>query len=83
MCDEQRLRPACAYAQTDQSRCSSLKYYLTVKLMTEYHLEFISVKGGYTGSSESILLKIPHCWKSHVAAQLCRRYILELPVLGK
>ena len=26
--------------------------------------------GGCTGSSESIYVKIPHCWKSHVAAHL-------------
>ena len=42
------------------------------KLLTEHHLEFLSLKGGCTGSSESTLVKIPHCWKSHVAAQLCK-----------
>ena len=41
---------------------------MTVKLLTEHHLEFLSLKGG-TGSSESTLVKMPHCWKSHVAAQ--------------
>ena len=41
-----------------------------VKLLTEQHLEFLSLKGGCTGSSESTLAKTPHCWKSHVAAQL-------------
>ena len=39
--------------------------------MTEHHLEFLSLKGGCTGSSESTLVKMPHCWKSHVTAQLC------------
>ena len=39
---------------------------MIVKLMTEHHLEFLSLKGGCTGSSQSILVKIPHCWKSHV-----------------
>ena len=38
--------------------------------MTEHHLEFLSLKGGCTGSSESTLVKMPHCWKSHVRAQL-------------
>ena len=33
-------------------------------------MEFLSLKGGCTGSSESTLVKIPHCWKSHVTAQL-------------
>ena len=40
---------------------------MTVKLLTEHHLEFLSLKRGCTGSSESTLVKIPHCWKSHVA----------------
>ena len=40
------------------------------KLLTEHHLEFLSLKGGCTGSSESTLVKMPHYWKSHVAAHL-------------
>ena len=43
---------------------------MIVKLLTERHLEFLSLKGGCTGSSESTLVKIPHCWKSHALAQL-------------
>ena len=43
---------------------------MSVKLLTEHNLEFLSLKGGYTGSSESTLVKMPHCWKSHVTAQL-------------
>ena len=43
---------------------------MTDRLMTEQHLEFLSFTGGCTGSSESTLLKMPHCWKSHSAAQL-------------
>ena len=66
MWDQESLRSACAYAQSDQSRCLSLEYYISVKLMTEHHLEFLSLKGGCTGSSESILVQMPHCWKSHV-----------------
>ena len=41
---------------------------MTVKLMTEHHLEFLSINGGCTGSSESAPVKMLHCWKSHVAA---------------
>ena len=41
---------------------------MSVSLLTEHHLDFLSLKGGCTGSSESTLVKIPHCWKSHVAA---------------
>ena len=43
---------------------------MNVKLLTEHHLEFLSLKGGYTGSSESTLVKMPHCLKSHVTAHL-------------
>ena len=41
---------------------------MTVKLLTKHHLEFLSLKGGCAGSSESTLVKMPNCWKSHVAA---------------
>ena len=40
------------------------------KLLNEHNLEFLSLKEGYTGSSEIIHFKMPHCWKSHVAAHL-------------
>ena len=71
MCDQQCLRSACAYAQSDQSLCWSLEYSMSVKLLTEHHSEFISLKGGCTGSSETTLVKMPHCWKSHAMAQIC------------
>ena len=37
-------------------------------LLTEHHLKFLSSKAGCTGMSESTLVKMPHSWKSHVAA---------------
>ena len=40
------------------------------KLLTEHHLEFLSLTGGCKGSYESTLLKMPHCWKSHVTAHI-------------
>ena len=43
---------------------------MIVKLLTEHNLEFLSLKGGYRGSSESTHVKMPHCWKSHALAQL-------------
>ena len=43
---------------------------MSVKQLTEQHLKFLSLKGGCTDSSESTLVKMPHCWKSHVTAQL-------------
>ena len=44
---------------------------MSVKLLTECHLECLSLEGGCTGSSVSTFVKMPHCWKSHVKAQLC------------
>ena len=43
---------------------------MNVKLLTEQHLEFLSLTEGCRDSSESTLVKMPHCSKSHVAAQL-------------
>ena len=59
-----------AYAQSDQSLCVSLEYSMSVKLLTENILEFLSLKGDGKGSSESTLVKMPHCWKSHVTAHM-------------
>ena len=42
---------------------------MILKLLTEHHLECLSLKGGCRGSSESTHVKIPHCWKSHALAQ--------------
>ena len=50
---------------------------MNVKLLTEHHLEFLSLKGGYTGSSVSTLVKMSHCCKSHVAAKLYFYRLLE------
>ena len=51
---------------------------MNIKLLTEQHFEFLSLTGGFKGSSESTLVKIPHCWKSHVTAQLSQHTDLHL-----
>ena len=48
---------------------------MSVRLLTEHNLEFLSLKGGCTGSSESTLVKMPHCWKSHVTAHLIEMFL--------
>ena len=68
MCHQQSLR------LSDQSLCQSLEYSRTVKLLTEHHLDFLSLTGGYTGSSKSTLVKKPYCWKSHVVAQMSIKF---------
>ena len=48
---------------------------MIVKLLTEHPLEFLSLKGSCRGSSESTLVNLSNCWKSHAAAQLCHSKI--------
>ena len=43
---------------------------MIVKLLTEHHLEFLSLKGGCRGSSESTHVKMRYCWKSRVMAHI-------------
>ena len=43
---------------------------MIVELLTEHHLEFLSLKGGCRGSSESSHVKMSNCWKFHAAAQM-------------
>ena len=54
---------------------------MIVKPLTEHHLEFLSLKGGCRGSSESTLVKMSNCWKSHALAQIqdsCRPEIAQM-----
>ena len=46
---------------------------MTVKLLPEDHLEFLSLTRGGTGSPESIHVKMPHSWKSR-----CGSYAINL-----
>ena len=44
---------------------------LNILWMLSYWLNIIrSLRAGCIGSSEATLVKIPHCWKSHVTAQM-------------
>ena len=52
---------------------------MIVKLLTENRLEFLSLKEGCTGSSESALVKIPHCWKSRHGSYVFRVHRLKCP----
>ena len=48
---------------------------MSVKLLIEHNLEFLRLKGG---SSESTLVKMPHCVKSHAAAHLLFIKVLDM-----
>ena len=43
---------------------------MIAKLLTEHRLEFLNLKGGCRGSSESTLVKMSNCWKSQAAAKI-------------
>ena len=58
-----------------------------VKLLTEHNFEFLRLKGGCRDSSESILVKMPYCWKSHVTAHIYKAcyvttYTLQIVTSG-
>ena len=56
---------------------------MTVKILTEHYLEFLSLTGGCTGSSESTLDKMPHCWKSHFMVYLLfqKKYSVKMAII--
>ena len=72
--DLEKTSTKLAYAQSDQSLCKSLEFFLGVTPLTEHHLEVLSLKGGFTGWSESTLVKMQHCWKSHDVALFMQQH---------
>ena len=56
---------------------------MIVELLTEHHFEFLSLKGGCRGSSESTHVKMPHCWKSHALAHFrIQKGLSAVPMLN-
>ena len=51
---------------------------MSVKLLTEHYPEFLSLKVDCTGSPKSTPVKMPHCWKSRVLAQMLIAYFSKL-----
>ena len=50
---------------------------MIVKLLTEHHLEFLSLRGGCRGSSESTLVKLLEIsYVKHIAAHMLYTYTL-------
>ena len=52
---------------------------MSVKLLTEHHLGYLSLKGGGRGLSECTFVKMSNCWKSHAAAQILFKQIKYKP----
>ena len=51
---------------------------MIVKLLIEHHLEFLSLTEDCRGPSESTLVKMSNCWKSHAAAHIIQCIIIML-----
>ena len=49
---------------------------MIVKLLTERHLEFLSLTGGCGDSSESILVKMSNCLKSQSMAHIALKRLI-------
>ena len=56
---------------------------MIVKLLTEHHLEFLSLKGGCRGWSESTHATMSNCWKSHALAQFINPFYQSPLVLAE
>ena len=50
---------------------------MSVRLLNEHHLEFLSLKGGCIGSSVSTLVKMPRSCKSQVTAKILKLFCDE------
>ena len=64
-------RNPCHFNHAASRKLDAVKFHsMSAKLLTEHNLEFLSLKGGCTGSFESTHDILAQCWKLHVAAQL-------------
>ena len=70
MCDQQSLRSACTYAQSDQSLCWSLEYSMNVKLLTKQFLEFLSLMEA-AQAGLSLHLSKHHIVGNHMWGLIC------------
>ena len=80
MCNQQSLRSAYLYAQS-QLQIRAIASSLNT-ISAKHHLEFLSLKRGCTGLSESTHVKMPHCWLSHVKAHIVITLALNLLIFS-
>ena len=55
---------------------------MIVKLLTEHHLKFLSLKVGCRGSSDSTHVKMSLCWKSHALAHMTFHFRMKSLLLS-
>ena len=68
----------CATSKGSDQPAHTLEYSMSVKLLTEHHLVFLSLTGGCRGSCESTLVKMSNCWKSPATAHFSLFYFINL-----
>ena len=51
---------------------------MNIKLLTKHHLEFLSLKRGYKGSFESILVKMPHVENLMSWLKCCQKLLYRM-----
>ena len=56
---------------------SRIECSMIVKLLTEHHLEFLSLKEA-AQARLSLHVIVPHCWKSHATAQIMCSLVLQV-----
>ena len=78
MCGQQKLRSACTYTQSDQSLCLSLEFSMTVKLLTEHHLEFLRLKEAVQACLSLHMSKC-HIVGNHMSQLKCADQLPECP----
>ena len=80
MFDQQSLGSACAFAQSNQSLCLPLEYSMSVKLLTEHHLEFLDLKEA-AEASLSLQLSKCHIVGNHTPRLKCNPLALQACLL--
>ena len=55
---------------------------MNINLLTEHHLEFLNLKGGYTGSHESTLVKMPLLEITCGGSNVLHAWIKKIPTEG-
>ena len=74
MCDHQSLRSACAYTRSDQGLCISPVNFMTLWLLIEHHLEFLSLKWA-TQACLSINLSKWHTVGNHMSRLISQQKV--------
>ena len=79
MCDQQGSDQHAHTRSLIRAFAHRLNFLWVLCYRPNIFFEVLSLKGGYTGCSESTLVKMPHCWKSHVTAQ----FVVSIDISGR